>query len=231
MAICNEEGCAVFTIKKPRVNRRLQCELCRETDKQQNFIAKRKEANREKRVAPKSKCPMIALDDAKRTEWVAILHCNIKINKHKLDCSIKRMALLKCEILATKKMLKHMKKAMKKMANNKVTQSSLEEIICLLLLELETEGKHTKGKKITRQNAKHIVETRAMHAKSWVRVQRGRNTAISYIPVELGLAFNDYLRCLVANCQAREDGVLVQLCPSAFAKLKSAQHITDDQCP
>ena len=74
MAICNEEGCVSFTIKKPRANVGLQCYKYKEEKTIKHRIAKRKESNKEKRVAPDSKCPMKALDDAVRTMWILNLH-------------------------------------------------------------------------------------------------------------------------------------------------------------
>jgi len=48
-----------------------------------------------------------------------------------------------------------------------------------------------------------------MHAKNWVAIERGWHTAVIFIPAELGLTFNAYLRCPVENRQARKYGVLV----------------------
>jgi len=74
MAICNEEGCLLFTIKKLRANIGLQCNKCKEEKKQHRTIAKRKETNKKKCVAPNSRCPMKALDDAERTTRTSNLH-------------------------------------------------------------------------------------------------------------------------------------------------------------
>lgn len=67
-----------------------------------------------------------------------------------------------------------------------------------------------KGDGITREISKRIVDTLDMYANYSVVGQRGQNIAVSFITKELALTFNDYLRCLIASRQARNDRVLLQ---------------------
>ena len=90
MAICNKEGFVSFTIKKPCANISLQCNKCKEEKKKNRKIAKRKEANKKKRVAPDSRCSMKALDDAERIIRTSDLHYQRKQNIAKLKCASHR---------------------------------------------------------------------------------------------------------------------------------------------
>ena len=117
------------------------------------------------------------------------------------------------------------------MANDTNAQSSLEERIYQALLGVEKGGKFSKGEAITRDNSTQIVDTLAMHATNWVNMQRDRKKAVRFIPSEMGLAFNDYLRCPKAYEQARSDGVLVQPSASLFKQMKGQQQVKDGFCP
>ena len=70
-----------------------------------------------------------------------------------------------------------------------------------------------------------------MNLNNWVKVARGRNTAVTFTPEALGAAMNQYLRCPKAFRQFREDSCLVQPSPSYCKQLKSTQHVTDGICP
>ena len=124
-----------------------------------------------------------------------------------------------------------MVQAAKDLVEKEEKQVSLEDTIFQELKKIEEEGNFTKNEPITRESAKSIVAEIVMNLNNWVKVARGRNTAVTFTPEALGAAMNQYLRCPKAFRQFREDSCLVQPSPSYCKQLKSTQHVTDGICP
>jgi len=96
--------------------------------------------------------------------------------------------------------------------------------------DLEASGKYTKNDPITREGCEPLVDEFVMHAKNWVKVKRGKNTAVSYIPAVLGAAMNQYLRSPAAYRQFCRDSETIQPSESYIKKPTSQQHVTDGFC-
>ena len=104
---------------------------------------------------------------------------------------------------------------MKELIKSEAAHQSLENKIYDILKELEEAGDYTKDKPITRETVKQVVEQVIIHARNWVHVKRGRNTAVSFNASMLGTAMNNYLRFPKVYCQFRsEDGCFIQPSPS-----------------
>ena len=225
--VCDGAGCESFRVRKHHGLAGTSCKNCIGKKCNDKRYGERREKHAEMRTAPTSKVNHRFLSTEETSERVKAVHDARQWTKVRLERALAKAQRLENKAVLSEAMLKHTEKAMEELATKKEAQDGLWDMLYGELKKLKAKGAYSEKEPLTKQSCKRFIDEWVMHAKNWVHVQRGRPTAVSYIPSFIGPAMAQYLRSPASQRQFREDSCLIQPSASYLQKLKAGQHCSD----